>query len=234
MSPRVAVTTTRPVPAARIGADLAAAGLDPVFLPCIEVSPGEADTISHLRGEAERCDWIVLTSSRVVDVLWPGGRMPGRPRVAAVGSRTAAAASRAGGSVALVGGGGASGLVDRLTEVIQGASVVYPHARMADPSTLAALLGSGARLSSGWVYETLPIAPSHDEVDAVVFGSPSAVDGWLSSRSLDGLVTAAIGRTTAASLEAAGHPPHVVPATPRFDELVASLATYLNEHRSLT
>ena len=67
-------------------------------------------------------------------------------------------------------------------------------------------------------YTAVPIGPGPDPVDGAVFGSPSAVAGWLSARTLDELaVVAAMGPTTAAALEHAGRPADIVPVPPSLD-----------------
>lgn len=227
---RVAVTTT-PDAADRICRALEAVGLEPVSLPCIRIEPAPAATLRSLRDAAAGADWIVVTSRRAVEIVWPD-EMPRHPAVAAVGEATAAAVRAAGGRVVVVGDGGAAELVERLADRddIEGASVVFPHARAADPATAQWLSGRAAVVVAEPAYDTIPIAPHDDTVDAVIFGSPSAVTGWRRSRSLDGLVIAAMGPTTAGHLEGLGRAPDVVPETPRLDRLVAVLAEHLNQH----
>jgi uroporphyrinogen-III synthase len=62
-------------------------------------------------------------------------------------------------------------------------------------------------------------------VDVVTFASPSAVEGWTLSRSLD-LAVVAIGPTTCGALERAGHPPDLVADDPAFAALARSIAKH--------
>lgn len=225
---RVAVTTTLDA-ADRIAHAVEQIGLEPVRLPCIRVEPAPADTIARLRAAADEADWIIVTARRAVEIVWPGGDMPGSAAVAAVGRATAAAARSAGGRVAVVGDGGAAALRELLGGRVDAMSVVFPHARAADPATVRWLKERTALLTADAAYETIPVAPAQDTVDSVIFGSPSAVDGWCEARPLDGLVIAAMGRTTARYLEGLGHPPDVVPATPRLEELVSALGKHLSQ-----
>ena len=101
--------------------------------------------------------------------------------------------------------------------------------RSADPAPAAGLRAAGAEVVAESVYETVPIAPASDTVDVAIFGSPSAVEGWCRSRSLDGLVVGAIGATTAAALTHRGHPSDVVPERPSFENLVKALTQHLRE-----
>lgn len=222
---RVALTTTRDR-CRLVAPRFREAGLIPVVLPCIEFRP-DSEGIGKARTAAVDADWIVLTSSRAVTVTWPDG-MPPVP-AAAVGEATAAAVSAAGGRVEVMGSAGAEDLLTVLAGRIDGAKVVFPHARDADPATVAGLTASGALVHAFPVYSTLPVPPGADEVEAAVFASPSAVGGWLLSRSLAGLVLAAIGPTTASALETRGHPPHLVPERPGYDELASALSALHRE-----
>jgi uroporphyrinogen-III synthase len=217
---RVAVTTTADA-APRAAEPLIAHGLTPVMLPCISISPAAPAILAELRAEAARADLIVITSARAVRVTWPDRDMPSTP-VAAVGTATAEAVLDAGGVVKVTGSGGAADLVASLD--VTGLRIVFPHARSADPSTDADLERMGATVFAETAYDTIPIAPNDDKVDAAIFGSPSAVDGWLLRRHLDGLVIGAMGPTTASALRVRGVEDPVVPDTPGFDALVAALA----------
>lgn len=217
---RVAVTTAQDT-ARRVGEALVAHDLAPVYLPCISISPSLPPVLERLRADAAAADLIVLTSARAVRVTWPDGHMPDTP-VAAVGPGTAEAVRRAGGTVAHVGSAGAASLLDELD--VAGATVVFPHARAADPATATGLEERGARVVAGAAYDTIPIAPADDMVDAALFGSPSAVAGWMLRRHLEGLVVAAMGDTTATALRARGADRPVVPAHPGFAAAARALA----------
>lgn len=224
---RVGITTTRDR-ASRLSGLARGHGLEPVLLPCIEVIPAPNDELSIARSQAVKADWLLVTSSRAIDIMWPNGGMPETP-VAAVGSPTAELAEQADGRVAVVGDGGAEDLVDELAGQISGKSVFFPHASGADLSALAKLGEAGAEVAASPVYETRPMAPEADPVDAVMFGSPSAVSGWCRSRTLGDLVLAAIGETTKEALVAQGHHPHVIPPHPDYELLISLLAAHLRE-----
>lgn len=226
---RVAVTTAPGATAQRVAGLLRDAGLEPVLLPCIRVVPAEAETLARLRAAAETAEWIVVTSRRAVEHVWPGGGMPPQPSVAAVGAHTAEAVRAAGGRPEIVGAGGAAELRDALVSRLAGSRVVFPHAHAADPAMAVMLAGVAADVVALPAYHTEPVAPGDDPVDAALFGSPSAVAGWTSGRPLTGLVAAALGETTAAALAAAGHPADLMPSRPGYDQLVRDLAAHLHE-----
>lgn len=225
--PRVAVTTAVDT-AHRVARLLHLDQLEPVMLPCIRIVAAPIEALERLRAAARDADWIVVTSPRAVRVTWPEGGMPSLP-VAAVGAAAASAATLAGGRVEVAGKAGAASLLKDLHRLISGKRIAFPHVRSADPATAAGLRAAGAEVVAESVYETVPIAPASDTVDVAIFGSPSAVEGWCRSRSLDGLVVGAIGATTAAALTDRGHPSDVVPERPSFENLVKALTQHLRE-----
>lgn len=225
MIPRVALTTTanRAVELAPIAR---AHGLQPVVLPCIEVVPADEGHLDAVRLAAADADWLLLTSARTVTYLWPDGRFPD-VAVAAVGSRTAAAVTGAGGRVSLQGVSDSVDLVSQLVPLVQEATVCFPHGRGADVSTALALEEAGAAVSTWEVYATEPIPPALDPVDAVAFGSPSAVEGWSRSRDFAGVALGAIGATTGSALSDRGHPADVVADRPDYGALLERISSRL-------
>ncbi len=224
---RVAITTTADT-APRVTHLLRSAGLEPVTLPCIRIVASGPKVLQRLRSSARDADWIVVTSPRAVHVTWPDGEMPSVP-VAAVGPAAASAVTRAGGRVEITGEAGAASILKALRPLVREKRVAFPHARTADPAIVAGLRAAGAEVMAESVYDTVPLAPATDAVDAVIFGSPSAVEGWCRSRHLDGLVVAGMGATTGSSLIARGHPPNVIPDQPGFESLVTALDRHLRE-----
>lgn len=225
---KVAVTTTQDG-FDRFALPLRECGLSPLSLPCILVTPAAADVLARVRGAARDADRIVITSARAVATLWPDGSMPATP-VLAVGGATAHAVRQAGGTVAATGDGGAADLVRGAGSELAGHTIVYPHAAGADPAILEMLREAAARVMAAPVYSTQPIAPAAEpEVDAVLFASPSAVDGWRMSRPLRGVVLAAIGATTAAHIRSLHAEPAVIAPRPTPIALSRSLAAHLAE-----
>lgn len=225
---RVAVTTT-PDRAERYARPLSRHGLVPLVLPCIAVDPAGQEVLEAVRALVPGADLLVLTSPRTVELLWPQGGMPSVP-VAAVGAVTAATVERLGGQVAVRGGAG----LEQLVEAIPSTSgrVVFPHAAGTPTPLLERLAARLPGLHHVVVYSTRPVPPPPDPVEAAVFASPSAVEGWLLSRDFEAVIVAAIGDTTAAALRRAGRPPEVVPLHPEPEELARRLAHHLSERRT--
>jgi uroporphyrinogen-III synthase len=227
---RVAVTTSADS-SERVAAPLREAGLEPVELPCIEVRPADEAALDRLRREASDAEMVFLTSARSVAILWPAGGMPPVP-CAVVGPATAAAVEAAGGEVAVVGSGGGDELVDLVEGEVRGRRIVFPHARASDPVRAERLRGAGADVVRGAAYDTIPVAPGDAPVDAALFGSPSAVEGWRLTRSIVDLgVVGAMGPTTASALDRAGRIPEVVADPPSVESLVRGLVAHLDQRR---
>lgn len=194
---RVGITSDRFDTVAR---GYSAVGLKPVPLPCIRIEPASPDRIHAARRSASRADLLILTSPRVVSLLWPNGRMP-HIDTAVVGQSTAKEVERAGGRVVVAGRAGLTGLVEMLTGRIHARGVVtIAHAHGSDPAAMQGLLQVAPQLEEHVVYRAVPVPPGQDAVDAVAFASPSAVAGWALSRSFDDVVIGAIGATTAAAV----------------------------------
>lgn len=225
--PRVALTTTTDRASGLFSVALAH-GLRPISLPCIEVTTASESILGQARLEIARSDWLVVTSARTVEILWPEGNLPA-VEVAAVGRQTATAVARAGGKVSLVGDSGAAELVVSLAGRVAGRYVHFPHGRGANLSNVNALQDAGAMVSTLEVYATTPVPPNSEPVDAAAFGSPSAVEGWFKSRDLEGIVVAAIGGSTSAALADRGHPADIVPDRPDYVELLELLSIRMKE-----
>lgn len=222
MSSLIGITTT-PDRASDLADIVVARGCQPVLLPCIEVVAHPEDVLDRATDMAENADWLIITSPRTISTLWPEGHMPDVP-VAAVGGRTAETVEAAGGTVAVVGDGGAEELLAGLSEDWSGVAIFFPHGAAADSTNF-----EGTQVVAMAVYDTRPIPPGDAQVDAAVFGSPSAVAGWVMSRDLDDIVLAAIGPTTAEALAERGHLPHIVPDQPGYEVLIDLVAAYLSD-----
>lgn len=228
---RVAITTDR---FDTVGAPFRRCGLEPVALPCVRIEPVAAEVLAETRKAAELCDLLLITSARTVELLWPNGSMPASP-VAAVGERTAASVAAHGGRLVLTGRAGLADLIDQLGSSLETSAIVFPHAGGASSGTnnstllradFETLRGRAAKLVEFEVYQTTSLAPGPDAVTAVAFSSPSAVQGWHLSRSLDTLVIGVIGPTTRLAV-AAHRPPEVVAPQPCHDSLARAMASYL-------
>jgi uroporphyrinogen-III synthase len=222
---RVAITTA-PDRMEDVAARFAATGLTPVPSPCVAIEAAPVDVMDEVRSAIADDAVLVLSSARTLDLI---GSIPDAVAAFVVGGVTAAAVVDAGGRVEFQGNGGINELA-RLAP-LDGRTVVFPHAAGTDAEAIELIRSRAGSLFERTVYRTVPIAPGDDRVEAAAFGSPSAVDGWLQQRTLDGLLIGAIGVTTAAALERAGHRPDVVASRPDFGVLAAEMASHLEVAR---
>lgn len=242
--------------AAALRAVGAAPVLEPMieFAP-IEDSEGRAKIASAI-AQLDRTQAIVFTSSNAVRffslALEAEGNLSSRQmaeiRTFCVGERTAEAALAAGFPVHLVATGrsDAEALLGQLLQALPtaGERVLIPGSQIARTVIADGLRSAGAQVDAIAFYENR--RPEIDvvglrgrlvrgELFALTFTSPSTVDHFLGclddeSREAAGrCMIAAIGRTTARSLERAGLAPTVVPARPdvsiMVEELVAAAAS---------
>ena len=223
--PRVAVTAGVEA-SAGMAAELVMVGLRPISLPCVRIQQADGADLARARASVEEADLVVLTSSRALDVLWPSGPIPATP-IAMLTPAGAARVEERGGRVAHVGTGNPSDFTAYLVRKATGKRVAYPHAEGVDPRVIVSLADAAGELVAVAVYGWIPLAPAPDPVEAVVFESSLAVEGWMEARDLSGIVAAAIGPATAAALRRYGHGPDILVRRPHFEILAETLASAL-------
>jgi uroporphyrinogen-III synthase len=219
---RVGVTSDR---FDAIAPGYADAGLEPVSLRCVQIQSAPPGDIAYVRDRATRADLLMITSPRVVSLLWPDGHMP-EVDTAVVGRSTASSVEQAGGRVTQVGDVGLARLVELTAGHLEGRRVMIAHAEGSDPAAMARLRDIAPDLEEHPVYRAVPVAPGADPVDAVAFASPSAVKGWGLSRSFDDLVVGAIGATTAAAI-ARHREADVIAERPSHLNLAQTIASFM-------
>jgi uroporphyrinogen III methyltransferase / synthase len=238
----VRVAVLRPsAQAAELGRALAGHGALPHYFPVIRIADSTAASVRTAADRLQSYDWIVFTSVNAVRTLaaavsgWPPG-----PRIAAVGTGTAAALRAAGIRVDLVPERYEAGALAAALSTdggIAGRRVLFPRAREARrtlPDTLAA---AGAIVDEVECYRTeidfgvagrLCDALAAGELDALLFTSPSQVRALLEAGCAvpAAVVVAAVGPVTAARARGAGMPVHVVAETHSMAGLTDALATW--------
>jgi uroporphyrinogen-III synthase len=204
------------------------AGAVPILLPVIQILPPEDFSLldAVLRRLSE-FDWILFTSQNAVRIVHE--RLEAAPPetksaiqtvlAGVVGAATAAEATTAGFRVAHVASRPLGvALAEELGSCLQGKKVFLPRSDRANPAMLVALEKFGAHVTEVVAYRTLAAEAQDRDVvskamnaDAVLFFSPSAVDGFdrvcgegrLAEFSEKGIVLAS-GPVTLAALQAKG------------------------------
>jgi len=203
-------------------AELRAAGLVPVTLPCIRCQIADsAEVGAQLAATLPEADWLVFTSRRGVEAfarLTAGtgaARLPESLQLAAVGPATADAAQRLLGRVDLVAEAGtAASLAQALVFTFEGshAKVLLALAENAAGVLEDTLRPAGAVCTRIDVYRTVPAgertpkqALSALGADNIFLASPTAVAGLMNQVELDtDAAIFTIGPSTSAAARAAG------------------------------
>lgn len=215
----------------RLAALLADRGWQVTSVPTVAIFPAPPGPLDGALQDAERYDWIVLTSRHgaraVADRLRALGLPPPRrPRWAAVGPATERALREAGlGPVVRPPRALTVAVADVLGEVA-GRRILLPRSNLASPDLPAVLRERGAQVDEVVAYLAVEGPDSSREplrsaldggVDVVVFTSGSTVRGFArlvddAPARLAGVAVACIGPVTASAARALGMEPAVVAA----------------------
>ncbi len=181
------VLVTRPPRQATVLADaLAAAGLEPICVPTVEIERASDPKLERALAEIERFAWLVVTSANAVSALVGRIAAQSPTRVAAIGPATAAALTRAGIRVdhvpnTFLGSAIAGGLGE-----LTGRQVLLARTDAAEPELREELERRGAEVSEVVAYHTLigprasraPLESALEAgLDLITFASASAVRG---------------------------------------------------------
>lgn len=194
-------------------------GAIPLELPVIEIFPMPVEDVEqHLSG-VEDFDWIIFTSVNTVAVVGPviSGR-DSLPRVAAIGSATAAALQELGLHVDVVPDDFvAEAVLEAMISIgVNGQRILLPRAEVARSTLPDGLRAAGATVELVPVYQTrLPETVNEQamnavrlgKVDIVTFTSPSTVLNLLTlldGRFPAGVRVACIGPVTEQAARDAG------------------------------
>ncbi len=220
MTMRLGLTTT-PDRIRTLAAAAERLEFDPVALPCVRIDavPGG---VGRLADDWSDADVLIVTSVRSVAVLAPAG-IPPLP-IIAVGPATAKAVTGDGGSVVWEGSNGIRQLANEARHLLAGKRAIIAGASNTAQDNVAELESAGCSVLSVPLYANVPVSPPDNPVDAVVFGSPTAVAGWLTTRKLTSVLIGAIGPTTAAALRERGFEPDAVPQQPGFIDTIERMA----------
>lgn len=223
------------------------AGAIPILLPVIRIMPAEnLALLDYALRQLNTFDWVLFTSQNAVRVvherLESMGHVPVEGKrhllVGTVGGATALEAARAGFEVSHISTRPLGvGLVEELSGQLTGKKVFLPRSDRSSPDVVVALEKCGARVTEIVAYRTIMEEAQDKDVvtkamnaDAVLFFSPSAVEGFesvcgegkIAEFSATGVVLAS-GPVTLAALQAKG----IVSATAAKEPSVARIVEAL-------
>ena len=211
-------------------------------LPCVRIEPlGDARPLASAVRALGPEDWLVLTSANGADAVLravPPAEI--RARIAAVGEQTASALRRAGLGVWRPSRQNAEALADELPRMTGRA--LLARADRAGAELPARLRERGFTVTDVVAYRTVPhvadvgraaelLAPG--AVDAVVFASPSALEGLLTACGPDDIarhVVVAIGPTTARAVRASLGREPIVADAPSIDGFLRAITSIEVRH----
>ena len=257
MARPLVVVTRRGTPADPLALFLEDGAAEVLWLPTTTVLPPlDEAALDQALDRLPEMDWLVFTSRQAVEEVcarrdWAGSRSEtGRPRVAAVGDRTAELLAVRGVPADVVPTTpGAAGLVAALVSAeggsLAGRHVLWPRSDIARRELADGLAAAGATVLETVAYRTVATSPGDLEsfraalhtggIDAVCFLSPSAAEGLaaaLGSEDLAALrgrcLVASLGPTTSEALARLGTPPDVEAARPSARSLAAALLARLS------
>ena len=202
-------------------------GLTVLTWPAVRVTPANSAALTAALAAVESFAWIVFASRHAVAaVLERLPHVPPAVRIAAVGQATAQVLRRRGWPVHLLpeepsAAGLIAAFAAQWSTADEGVRILYPASSRALPTIASGLTQLGARVTQVEAYRTQAAALDVAEcrtwiarggIGAVTFASPSAVSELAQAlgesdfqRLLAGTRAVAIGRTTAAELDAHGH-----------------------------
>ena len=215
---RVALTRPEEKDAA-LKARLAEAGIEAVSVPVVAYRRIEEGYRALEAALDEPWDWVVLTSPEAARYFVGAWFLAGAPELplAAIGAGTRAVLEGQGLEVAFT---PRRALGRILAEELPGPGrVLWPTSARAGDALARRLSARGFAVRRIDVYTLEPRVPTDDEraraaaVDAVAFGSPSAVEAWAAA-GLPRLPAACVGEGTARRAEALGFAPVRYPRAP--------------------
>jgi uroporphyrinogen III methyltransferase/synthase len=251
---RVLVTRTG-AQAGEMASALRAGGAEPVLLPMIDlVASDNLGPLDTALAQLESYDGLLFTSANAVRFFAARAREQGvaggfsklNSRVLCVGPQSARAALEEGLPVHLTGSGrgDSESFLRELIDILppKGRRFLLPRSDIGRDVVPDGLRAAGAEVDAVEAYRNVPapvdVAALRDDLlsgrlDVLTFASPSAVDNFFvlldpeAKAAAEGLVIAAVGRTTSRALVRVGVTPDVVPDHPGGPELVAALADHM-------
>lgn len=258
------VVTRAAEQSAELDARLEALGAQVLFLPLVEFAPpDDFAPLDRALAELDRFDWLLLTSRNAVRFLSTRARslsldLPAmlaepnrRPRVATVGSATAAAAREQVWRIDHVSSGrGGLDLVRELGADLRGCKILLPRSNRAMPALASALAEAGAQPVQVVAYKTISAAHvdsaildriASGEVDGMSFASPSAFSALIENvglenlkRMIDSVPIAAIGPTTANAIRERGFTVAIEARVSTAAGLAAAIASFFAKSQAIS
>lgn len=216
-------------------------GLEPIIEPALEFEfPEYWDSVLKVINEHLKSDWVFTSVNGVkaLEQLMKNG-LQVRPEVQffAVGSKTKEALEDLGLDAKIPRIQDGKHLADLIIEEGKIKSVIYFHGNLSRDEMSDNLKDAGIEVLETEVYKSIisPVEMPNTPVDAILFYSPSAVEGFRQGKGFEDELPAlfAIGPTTAEALQKETDRPVGVADIPDTKELLKTVANYLFNEKTL-
>ncbi|MCM3692231.1 uroporphyrinogen-III synthase [Neobacillus niacini] len=222
-----------------------------IEIPLIAFRPIElTEQLQHAMNEIDTYDWIVFTSNVTVETFFSFYKKEENktfPRIAVIGKKTEEVLQEKGFKAEFV---PSAYVTEVFTEeflpmVPSGSKVLIPKGNLAREYISTSLSNHGATVDEIVIYETympddsrdkLAKMLTEDEIDILMFTSPSTVNHFMSvvkeyqlESHIERCVISCIGPITEKKLRAFGLPVHVSPIEYTVKEMVESTIEYLEK-----
>ena len=249
--PRRYIVTRPAGHAAALSEALRVAGIEPVEVPTVTITPPESwEPLDEALRRIQEYDWLLLTSRSGVEALFeragPDFAWPGTLRWAAIGSGTADVLHERGISDVWIPSRFLGEAIAREMPAVRGDRVLRVRAEQASEVPTEGLRARGVEVTDVIGYRTLEAPPASRAqlleawaggVEGVIFTSASTVRGFLDLLTGTGLRAeagtlrlVAIGPVTADALRGEGLTPHAVAAEHSVRGIVEVLAERSDQH----
>lgn len=210
-------------------------GLEPIIEPALEFEfPEYWDSVLKVINENPKSDWVFTSANGVKalkHLIKNGLQVRPEVQVFAVGSKTKEALEGLGLDAKVPHRQDGSHLADLIIEEGKIESVIYFHGNLSRGEVTEKLRGKDIEVFEVEVYKTKisPVSLPNNPVEAVLFYSPSAVEGFEKGQGFNGNLPHlfAIGPTTAEALREQTDQGVEIADTPDTKELLKTVADHL-------
>ncbi|NGP75388.1 uroporphyrinogen-III synthase [Balneolaceae bacterium YR4-1] len=210
-------------------------GLEPIIDSALDFEfPDYWDEVLKVINEHPKSDWIFTSANGVKalkELIKNGLQVRPEVQIFAVGSKTKEALEALGLEAKIPGTQDGSHLADLIIEEGKINSIIYFHGNLSRGEVTEKLQNQNIEVIEVEVYQTKikPVSLPENPVEAVLFYSPSAVEGFGKGQGFDGDLPAlfAIGPTTAEALQKETDQGVEIPDSPDTKELLKTVADHL-------
>lgn len=210
-------------------------GLEPVIKPALEFEfPEYWDEVLKLINENPKADWVFTSTNGVKalqEMMKSGLQVRPETQLFAVGSKTRDALQELGLNAKIPGIQDSQHLAELIIEEGKINSVLYFHGNLSRDDIAQRLTANDIEVVELEVYRTIikPVSLPEEPISAVLFYSPSAVEGFKQGEGFNGELPAlfAIGPTTAEAIQKETDQDIEIADRPETEELLRTVSDFI-------